>query len=227
MTLSKGNLLVDRYRIDGLLGEGGMGAVYYAWDTRLNRRVALKENALATVTSNEQFEREAQTLARLRHPNLPAVHDYFILTKGAQYLVMEYIEGGDLAQLVRRHGPVTEARVLTWTRQICAALTYLHSQQPPVIHRDIKPQNLKLTPQGEIFLVDLGLAKVGDVKAKTATGALGVTSGYSPLEQYGAGGTDPRSDFYALGATLYTLLTGQTPPESIHRATEMQPLPPT
>ena len=96
MPLAKGTLLLDRYRIDRLLGAGGMGAVYcHRLDTRLNRGVALKENVLATATSNEQFKREAQTLARLRHPHLPAVHDYFILPQGAQYLVMEYIEGDD------------------------------------------------------------------------------------------------------------------------------------
>lgn len=226
MPLAKGTTLLDRYRIDDLLGAGGMGAVYYAWDTRLNRGVALKENVLATAASNEQFAREAQTLARLRHNHLPAVHDYFILPTGAQYLVMEYIEGYDLAQVVKRYGPLPEARVLVWTEQICSALIYLHSQQPPIIHRDIKPQNLKVTPQGEIFLVDLGLAKVGDAQAKTVTGAQGGTPGYSPVEQYGMGGTDPRSDLYALGATLYTLLTGQVPPESIARVTEMQALVP-
>lgn len=224
MALSEGTVLVDRYRIDGLLGAGGMGAVYSAWDLTLNRRVALKENALATAISNEQFKDEAQTLARLRHPHLPAVHDYFILPSGAQYLVMEYIEGDDLGQIVERHGPLHEAQVLTWAEQVCAALTYLHSQQPPIIHRDIKPHNLKLTPGGEIFLVDLGLAKVGDMQAKTKNGALGVTPGFSPLEQYGMGGTDQRSDLYALGATLYTLLTGQAPPESICRAAESQTL---
>lgn len=227
MPLAKGIFLLDRYRIDELLGAGGMGAVYYAWDMRLNRGVALKENVLATVSSNEQFAREAQTLARLRHNHLPAVHDYFILPTGAQYLVMEYIEGYDLAQVVKRYGPLPEARVLVWTEQICSALAYLHSQQPPIIHRDIKPQNLKLTPRNEIFLVDLGLTKVGDAQAKTVTGAQGGTPGYSPLEQYGMGGTDPRSDLYALGATLYTLLTGQVPPESIARVTEMQALVPT
>ena len=98
---------------------------------------------------------------------------------------------------------------------MCDALTYLHSQDPPIVHRDVKPSNIKVTPQGEVYLVDFGIAKVGSARERTATGALGVTPGYSPLEQYGAGGTDERSDVYAVGATLYRLLTGQSPPESV------------
>jgi serine/threonine-protein kinase len=219
MSLAEGTVLESRYRVDVLLGEGGMGAVYRAWDTRLDCYVALKENTLSmSPASAEQFIREAKTLARLRHPNLPRVSDYFVLPNGAQYLVMEYVEGEDLAQLVARYGPLDEVRALAWIEQVCDALVYLHSQSPPLIHRDVKPANIKISPQGKVMLVDFGIVKVGNAQMRTATGAVSVTPGYSPPEQYGAGGTDVPSDIYALGATLYTLVTGETPPESVQRA---------
>lgn len=216
MPLTIGTILENRYRIDALLGAGGMGAVYRAWDLRLDQVVALKENTLITEASSRQFEREAKVMAGLRHPHLPRVTDHFVLPDGAQYLVMEYIEGENLETLLERGGPLDEARALAWIGQVCDALAYLHTQRPPIIHRDIKPANIKITPKGEVFLVDFGVAKVGH--DKTQTGALAVTPGFSPPEQYGFGTTDPRSDIYALGATLYTLLTGQTPPEGVQRA---------
>jgi hypothetical protein len=214
MTLAAGTVLENRYRIDVLLGQGGMGAVYRAYDTRLEQSVAIKENAMATPEALKQFKREALVLARLHHPNLPRVSDHFVTAEGSQYLVMDFIAGEDLGQLAARTGALSEAQAVTWISQICSALEYLHSQQPPIIHRDIKPQNIKVTPQGHVFLVDFGIAKVGEA-SKTTTGALGVTPGFSPPEQYGMGGTDARSDIYALGATLYALLTGRVPPESI------------
>ncbi len=220
MPIENGTLLENRYRVETLLNVGGMGAVYRAWDTRLDCYVALKENTLEmTPSTAEQFMREAKTLARLRHPHLPRVSDYFVLPNGAQYLVMEYVEGDDLAKRIEWHGPMEEAEALAVIEQVCDALTYLHSQSPPVIHRDVKPANIKITPQGEVILVDFGIVKVGDAKKRTATGAVGVSPGYSPLEQYGMGGTDVPSDIYALGATLYTMLTGEEPPESVQRAT--------
>ena len=216
MSLSIGTVLEKRYRIDALLGEGGMGAVYSAWDSRLDQPVAVKENRMATPASARQFEREAKMMARLRHSNLPRVIDHFVTSDGAQYLVMEYVEGDDLGQILQRTGPLDERR----------ALAYLHSQSPPIIHRDIKPGNIKITPQGQVFLVDFGIAKTGDVRARTRTGALGVTPGFSPLEQYGSGGTDARSDIYAVGATLYTLLTGRVPPDSVQRSIKAETLTP-
>jgi serine/threonine protein kinase len=203
MPLATGTVLRDCYRIDALLGAGGMGAVYQAWDTRFDQYVAIKENAMASPASARQFEREAKMMARLRHPSLPRVVDYFVTPDGAQYLVMDYVEGEDLAQMLKRVGPLDEVRALAWIEQVCDALAYLHGRKPPIIHRDVKPQNIKVTPQGEVFLVDFGIAKVGDAQARTETGALGVTPGFSPPEQYGTGGTDVRSDVYALGATLY------------------------
>ncbi|MGB8646035.1 MAG: protein kinase [Anaerolineae bacterium] len=208
--LAPGTVLGHRYRILSLLGQGGMGAVYQAQDLRLGLVAALKENWGG---DPRQFQQEALILARLRHSNLPRVSDHFVEPNGAQYFVMEYIDGEDLEAMVKRVGPRLEANVLGWIDQILDALIYLHNQQPPVIHRDIKPANIKITPQGKAILVDFGIAKTADPRLGTLTGARAVTPGYAPPEQYGLH-TDPRSDVYALGATLYTALTGQVPPES-------------
>lgn len=215
----------NRYRIDAYLAKGGMGAVYRGWDTSLNIPVAIKENLVTTETSQKQFSMEAQILARLSHPNLPRVTDYFIVPDIGQYLVMDYIEGEDLQQMLKRLGVLPEPEALNWIAQVCDALAYLHSQPSPIIHRDIKPGNIKIKADGTAVLVDFGIAKVFDHATATTMGAKAVTPGYSPPEQYGNGTTDPRSDVYALGATLYTLLTGQQPPESIKRAVGSAELP--
>lgn len=218
MPLDPGSIVENRYRLDRMLGQGGMGAVYKAWDMRLAQWVALKENTLATADAQAQFEQEAKVLARLRHPNLPRVIDHFITAQGTQYLVMDFVEGMNLSELLRSRGRLMPEEVMQWLGQICEALNYLHSQNPPIIHRDIKPQNIRITPDGRALLVDFGLSKVGTQQQRTATGALGVTPGFSPPEQYGAAHTDHRSDIYALAATLYALFTGETPPDSIQRA---------
>jgi serine/threonine protein kinase len=216
MPLQAGQILNNRYRIVRLLGQGGFGAVYRAWDMNLNIVCALKENLDTSPEAQRQFAREASLLATLRHPHLPVVGDHFSLPGQGQYLVMDYVEGEDLqAMLDRTSGPLPEAQVLPWIIQMCDALTYLHSHHPPVIHRDIKPANIKITPEGQAMLVDFGVAKVYDPNLKTTLGARAVTPGYSPPEQYGRGATDARSDIYALGATLYALLTGDTPPDSV------------
>jgi serine/threonine protein kinase len=207
----------DRYRIDSLLGQGGMGAVYLAWDTNLEIPVALKENLDASPEAQKQFTREAQLLARLAHPNLPRVIDNFIIPEVGQYLVMDYVEGEDLHSMLERLGRLPEPQVLVWISQICDALAYLHNQSSPIIHRDIKPGNIKIRPDGRAMLVDFGIAKVYDASLVTTLGARAFTPGYSPPEQYGTGSTDRRSDIYALGATVYHLLTGMTPPDSIKR----------
>lgn len=210
----------NRYKVDQLLGQGGFGAVYRAYDLNLKSYCALKENLDVTSEAQRQFEREALILAGLRHPNLPRVMDYFFLPGQGQYLVMDYVDGEDLQAMLDRQGsPLAEPQALDWILQICDALTYLHTQKPPIIHRDIKPANIKVTPQGLATLVDFGIAKVYDPHRKTTVGARGVTPGYSPIEQYGQGVTDGRTDLYALGATLYTLLTYTEPPESIARIT--------
>lgn len=229
MTLIIGQLLQGRYRILRLLGQGGMGAVYLAEDTRLGRQCAVKENipdpnanpqVLAQL--RQQFQVEARILAALDHPNLPKVYDFFS-DGGNEYIVMEYVEGEDLATLLQRQGgPLPERPVLLWADQVLDALEELHGQQPrPIIHRDIKPANIILTAKGRIKLVDFGLVKLLDPSnPRTATSMKGMgTAEYAPLEQYGkgVGHTDARSDIYSLGATLYHLLTGVAPPEVTQR----------
>jgi ABC-type sugar transport system substrate-binding protein len=216
----------NRYRIEALLGQGGMGAVYRAWDTSLNIPVAIKENLDASPEAQKQFGREAYMLARLSHPNLPRVTDYFFMPGQGQYLVMDFVEGEDLQAMLDRLGALPEPQVLNWTAQVCDALAYLHSQPSPIIHRDIKPANIKIRPDGRAILVDFGIAKVYDPLLATTIGAKAVTPGYSPPEQYGGGTTDARSDIYALGATLYHLLTGHQPPESVQRAVGIAAMPP-
>jgi eukaryotic-like serine/threonine-protein kinase len=225
MTLNTGTIIVNRYRIVKLLGQGGFGAVYNAWDLNLNRACALKENLDTSPEAESQFVREAQVLANLAHPNLPHISDHFLVPGQGQYLVMELVEGEDLESLVQRQGPLAPPQALHWIGQIADALEYMHSQQPPVIHRDIKPANIRITPEGRAVLVDFGLAKIYDSQLKTAAGARAVTEGYSPPEQYGQGATDARTDIYALAATLYTLLTGQQPQESVQRIVNEQVVP--
>ncbi len=219
--LEPGSILHNRYRIESQLGKGGMGAVYLAFDQTLQIQVALKENLNLNPESERQFQREATLLASLRHPNLPRVTDHFIL-EGRQYLVMDYIEGEDLHTRCQRQLP-TLPEVSTWGDALCSALSYLHSRQPPIIHRDIKPANLKIQPDGTLVLVDFGIAKIADQSA-TTTGARGLTPGFSPPEQYGGSRTDARSDQYALAATLYALLTGRSPTDSIERMLKKQEL---
>jgi serine/threonine protein kinase len=218
MPLAPGQILNQRYRIIRLLGQGGFGAVYHAWDANLERTCAIKENLDTTEEAQRQFRREAVILANLSHPNLPHVSDHFIIPGQGQYLVMDYVEGNDLRQMLERSaGPLPESQVLDWIGQVCDAIFYLHSQQPPVIHRDIKPANIKITPQGKAVLVDFGIAKIYDPSKHTTIGAKAVTPGYSPPEQYGGSSSDARADIYALGATTYHLLTGQSPTESVNR----------
>lgn len=218
MSLKNGSRLRDRYRIIERLAQSGMGTVYKAHDEVLNVDVALKENHYTTEGHSRQFRQEATILARLRHPNLPRVIDHFVVEGQGEYLVMDFIEGQDLDQrLTELGGPLPEDQAVRIGAVVCDALDYLHSRTPPVIHRDIKPGNLKITPDGQVMLVDFGLAKFFEQGEMTAVGAKGITPGFSPVEQYGEG-TDARSDVYALGATLYALLTGETPPESLDRA---------
>ncbi len=209
-----------------------MGAVYRAEDLRLEGRVcAVKEicgDPEATPETlnqyRQQFRREAVTLARLDHPNLPKVSDAF--TKGdREYLVMDYVAGPDLREVMeeaQRADKFLEPQdVVGWADQLCGALEYLHSQDPPVLHRDIKPANIKLTAGGLVKLVDFGLVKLlapDDARTITILQGRG-TLAYTPLEQYGgeSGHTDARSDIYALGATLYHLLTNQPPADAKQR----------
>lgn len=218
--LEPGTTLQGRYRIVNELGRGGFGAVYTAWDTSLSRPCAIKENLEPTEEAQRQFSREARILASLSHPNLPRVTDHFIIQDQGQYLVMDYIEGIDLEVLVKQSGPVQPSQATTWIAQIADALQYLHNHKPPIIHRDVKPANIRLTPDGNVYLVDFGLVKHSDPHQQTTVGARAITPGFSPPEQYGAGVTDERSDIYALAATLYSLITGTAPPESVQRVSQ-------
>lgn len=211
-----------------------MGAVYEAVDERLDTIVALKETLFTDEKLRKQFEREARLLARLHHQALPRVSDHFNEGDG-QFLVMQYIAGEDLAAMLSaRNGPFPEDEVLVWADQLCDALDYLHTQDPQIIHRDIKPQNLKLTARGQIVLLDFGLAKgsAGQLTAVTTSASIfGYTPNYAPLEQVQGMGTDARSDLYSLAATLFHLVTNVKPPDALSRAAavvngEPDPLPP-
>lgn len=219
--LAADTILQGRYRIVSQLGQGGMGAVYEAVDERLDTIVALKETLFSEEKLRKQFEREARLLARMHHQALPRVSDHFNEGDG-QFLVMQYVAGDDLAaMLAQRNGPFPQDEVLVWADQLCDALDYLHTQDPQIIHRDIKPQNLKLTTRGQIVLLDFGLAKgsTGQMSvATTSVSIFGYTPNYAPLEQVQGLGTDPRSDIYALAATLFHLMTNVKPPDALSRA---------
>ncbi len=224
--LGENTTLGERYKVVSVLGCGAMGAVYLAEDTRLvGRRCALKENRPnpnvsvdIQAQSREQFLAEANILARLDHPNLPKVSDYFI-ENDREYLVMDYVEGEDLdSRIQRAQAPIEEELVLGWADQVLDALSHLHNQKPqPIVHRDIKPANLRVTLQNRVKLVDFGLVKLLDSNnpaTKVELRGLG-TPAYAPLEQFAdsESHTDTRSDLYSLGATMYHLLTHLYPPD--------------
>jgi serine/threonine protein kinase len=219
--LRVGAILQDRYRITRELGAGGMGAVYEAVDQRLETTVALKETLSTDDRLRRQFEQEARLLAHLHHPCLPRVSDYFS-ESGRAFLVMQFISGPDLAQiLLQRPAPFPRNQVIAWADQLLDALMYLHERDRQIIHRDIKPHNLKLMPNGHVALLDFGLAKTHAADQSTTNSSnsiFGYTRRYSPPEQIRDLGTTPQSDIYALGATLYHLLTGVKPPDSLKRA---------
>ncbi len=220
-TLVQGDRLQGRYAVGRQLGAGGMGAVYEAIDERLQVTVAIKETFAVDDRLRRQFEQEARLLAQLHHPALPRVSDYFT-EDGRAFLVMQFIGGDDLAQIIAQQpGPFPRAEVIAWADQLLDALIYLHTRERQIIHRDIKPHNLKLTASGQIALLDFGLAKahLGDqTTTQSSHSIFGYTRRYSPLEQIQDQGTSPQSDIYALGATLYHLLTGAKPPDALARA---------
>ena len=217
--LTPNTLLQNRYLIVRRLGEGGMGAVYEATDQRFDSTVAIKEMLVSAPELQKAFEREARLLNTLRHAALPVVMDYFAERDG-HFLVMQYIPGEDLARLLaQRGGPFPVEQVLVWADQLLGALEYLHSRTPPIIHRDIKPQNLKLTPDGDVVLLDFGLAKGSAGQMTLATASVyGYTPSFAPLEQMRGEGSDARSDLYSLAATLYYLMTGVPPADAVGRA---------
>src|SRR3954453_14274365 len=219
--IETGRLLQQRYRIDKQIGQGGMGAVYVATDERFGSIVAIKETLAMDDNFRKAIERQARLLNSLKHAALPRVSDHF-LERNSQFLVMEYVQGEDLCRMLDEQGhafPV--AQVLKWADQLLDALDYLHNQSIPVVHRDIKPQNLKLTMRDQIILLDFGLAKGNPTDAGHQTAAksiFGYSRNYASLEQIQGTGTDPRSDLYSLAATLYHLLTGIPPDDTLTRA---------
>ncbi|HNP73957.1 MAG TPA: serine/threonine-protein kinase, partial [Kouleothrix sp.] len=228
------DLLLNRYRRSRLLGSGGFGAVYLAEDTRLGRAVAIKEmdaNRLGAderAVAEQMFEREARMLAALDHPGLTKIWDFFQVDRRA-FLVMEYVPGQTLRELVGKYGPLDPAFVIECGVQLCNVLRYLHARRPQVIFRDLKPANVMVVPEDEptshgngaparpplagqsrFVLIDFGIARLFKPEQSGDTHIIG-TPGYAPPEQYGRGQTDPRSDIYSLGATLHHLLSGQVP----------------
>lgn len=206
-------VLQDRYRLIKSLGQGGMGSVFLAQDKRLsNRFCVVKKLRLEGFDKEDRqkatafFEREANILSQLKHPNIVAIQDYF-QENGNYFLVMEYVKGDNLQQLLRKRGePFTEKQVVDWASTILVVLDYLHGHNPPVIYRDIKPSNIMLGTTDGIKLVDFGIARPYIDQESTHI----VSGGYSPPEQYW-GAADLRSDIYALGSTMYYLLTGKEP----------------
>src|SRR3989454_2207745 len=216
-TVPSGTILHRRYRIERVLGSGGFGHVYLALDLKTNQQYALKEYFVTGSSGQAQPQHEAKVLSQLHHPNLPVFQEAFS-ERSHNFVVLSYIEGSDLTDLIRiarrSNEPIPLARIMGWMLSVCDAVQFLHSQQPVVIHRDIKPDNIRITPDGTAMLVDMGNAKA------TADGARTLffirhqgTPGYAPQEQYpGGSGTDVRSDVYALGGTLFYALTTHEPP---------------
>lgn len=214
--IETGTLLQGRYLIEKQIGAGGMGAVYLAVDERFGNHVALKETFYKDQEFDAAFEREARLLNGLNHSALPHVSDYFT-ENGEYFLVMQYIEGEDLFESLKQKKQFSIETVLRWTNDLLDALDYLHSQNPPIIHRDIKPQNLKITTRDNIVLLDFGLAKLNS-EDSTAQSVFGYSRRYSPLEQIQGIGTDARSDIFSLAATVYHLLTNEPPIDALNRA---------
>ena len=212
-------LLKKRYEIKDVLGRGGMGCVYKVADRSAGGRVlAAKELQVGNINTGKlqeavtQFQTEARILARLTHPNIPKVYDYFSL-RGAYYIVMEYIEGMTLEQLLaaRQGKPVNERLALSGALQICRAMHFLSVQKPqPIVFRDLKPSNIMISRDGRVKLIDFGIARFFKEEKLEDTFVYG-TPGYAAPEQYGEGQTDVRSDIFSLGATLHHCLTGRNP----------------
>jgi len=207
----------DKYEILKMIGQGGMSKVYLAMDRRLNKQWAIKE-----VTKNDRDRNnvhvvqsamaEANMLKRLDHPSLPRIVD-IIEDPQRIYVVMDYVEGESLDKVLSMYGAQTQEQVINWAKQLCGVLNYLHSCTPPIIYRDMKPANVVLQPNGNIKLLDFGIAREYKDQKIEDTVSLG-TKGYAAPEQFGGKGqTDVRTDIYCLGVTLYHLVTGHNPCE--------------
>lgn len=216
-----GTVLDGKYEILKKLGQGGMSVVYLAMDTRLNKQWAVKEiqndKNQDTEILLKSLQMEANVLKMVDHPVLPRIVDV-VNIEGAVFVVMDYIEGKTMAEVIRDEGPQLQDKVIGWAKDLCSALDYLHSMNPPIIYRDMKPSNIMLKPDGRVKLIDFGTAKVFDEESLADTTALG-TRGYAAPEQFGDSrgrgmhNTDARTDIYSLGAALYHILTGKDPSE--------------
>lgn len=209
-----GELIDGRYKILRKLGEGGMSVVYLAVNEKVNKHWAIKEVKKEGVenfgTVHQRLLTEADILKRLHHPNLPDIVD-IIENEETFLLVMDYIEGRQLESIVQEYGPQNEETVVNWGKQLCDVLSYLHSQNPPIIYRDMKPANVMVQKDGKVVLIDFGTAREFKESQAEDTLCLG-TCGYAAPEQYeGQGQSDIRTDIYCLGVTLYYLLTGHNP----------------
>lgn len=226
MSLPPGSVIGGRYRVEAPLGRGGMGTVYRGWDLQDELRCAIKHLNLTGSDAEDQFATEARLLADLRSAHVPRAYAYLpSFELPGQALIMEYVEGVDLEQLLEQQGALDERTALQYARQILEALIHLHSQQPAIIHRDVKPANIRVDRHGNAWLLDLGIGKrVGPV---TAPGARAATLAYAPPEQIQQAPTDGRSDLYALGATLYHLVVGMPPASAVERLSGLALVPPT
>lgn len=229
--LSQGLVLNKRYRVDTWIGGGGFGNVYKISDIRLGHVRALKESFGYSAGIRDHLWLEADLLVNSRHPNIPRGYNTFE-ENGLQYLVMDYVDGQDLYWILQNHIqrfglPLKEIQVIKWLIPVCSAIAYIHHLNVPIIHRDIKPANIKITTNGVPVLIDFGLAKLAGKNITSQTPEAGFTRGYAPPEQSQQNGwTDQRSDIYALGATIYHLLTGQVPMDAQERLNNSSSIPP-
>jgi serine/threonine protein kinase len=226
--LEPGTVLQNRYAVASVLARSAEHIVYLAHDQRLSKDVEIKETFFQAASFVKQFEFEAQLLARLKHSALPVVSDYFIEPAG-QYLVLEHIPGVNLSTYlaVQPEQRLGERAMRLFIAPLLDALEYLHTFDPPIIHRNVHPDNVLLGNNGKVYLTNFSTAKAYTPNEQTSIGAESVTRGFSPIEQYGGGSTDARSDLYALRATIYVMLSGQTPPPALKRmpVDKLAPLP--
>jgi eukaryotic-like serine/threonine-protein kinase len=226
MPLSAGQVINNRYRIRSTLGQSRQQAVYSAWDISLNSPVVIQEILNTSPECIQEFGYEARRLANLRHPGLPYVVDHFNLPSQGHYLILEYVDGQDLQSLINRSGNgLPWAQVVSWIGQVGEALAYLHSQTPPIIHREVKPANVKIILSGQAMLVGNGIARSSD-PSRRATFVPGSGSVAFLSPEFFSNDADVRSDIYALGATLYVTLTGRMPSESLRRQAGQPLIPP-
>lgn len=219
--LKIGSVVDGKYKILNIVGKGGMSIVYLAMNEKANKQWAIKEIIKKDHRDFEMDKKEIEMMKRLKHPNLPVIVDV-IERKDTLLIVMDYIEGLSLEDIVQEYGPQDEKRVVQWAKQLCDVLQYLHTQTPPIVYRDMKPANVMLKPDGNIMLIDFGAAREYKPENRKDTVLLG-TRGYAAPEQYRLNGqSDARTDIYSLGVTIFRLLTGAGP-EELCPVTQLRP----